>query len=268
MKNAALSNDLWRNRFRDLPEEFRAFVESRRLYPWLWHALYHTNLLSNVNWGNITGHNNWLMNSSGWRVTLHGGHGWQAESPPQATPPLDVKPLPRLGAAPINTAGALASSYLWCEVMQAVDVHMELQKRGMSHACAEAYLDGGPELTFAVWCGGRNDCASIAKIMVVLDSGEDVLPPYTGRADFPWQRTAITHWESGPIDLTPQNNAWKLATHTFKGYPAGVRRALIVLRGKDEPFWAGWYGAKFAAPELHFGGSRWSDGAEPLKGNT
>ena len=32
---------------------------------------------------------------------------------------LDVKPLPRLGAASINTAGALASSYTWCEVMQA-----------------------------------------------------------------------------------------------------------------------------------------------------
>ncbi len=29
---------------------------------------------------------------------------------------------------------------------------MELQKRGMSHGNAEAYLDGGPELTFAVWC--------------------------------------------------------------------------------------------------------------------
>ncbi len=118
-------------------------VESRRLYAWLWHALYKTNLLSNVNWGNIAGHRDWLMNSSGawfplghlaickagcllacrhwisatcayielqlhnilqpkkligsehpqsdmvmhllsgWRVTLHGGHGWQAESPPQ-----------------------------------------------------------------------------------------------------------------------------------------------------------------------------------------
>ena len=46
-------------------QDFRAYVEGRLRYPWLWHALYHTNLLSNVNWGNITGHNNWLMNSSG-----------------------------------------------------------------------------------------------------------------------------------------------------------------------------------------------------------
>lgn len=39
---------------------------------------------------------------------------------------------------------------------------------------------------------------------------------------------------------------------------AGVRRAIIVLRGKDDAFWAGHYGAKFAAPELHFGPCRWS----------
>ncbi len=89
-----------------------------------------------------------------------------------------------------------------------------------------------------------------------------------GRANFPWQRTALTHWESGPIPLEPQNNAWRLVTHTFNDYPAGVRRAIIVLKGKDHRVWAGWYGAKFAAPELHFGGSRWSDGAEPLKGST
>ena len=40
-------------------------MESRRLYPWLWHHLYETNLLTNVNWGNMAGHQNWLMNSSG-----------------------------------------------------------------------------------------------------------------------------------------------------------------------------------------------------------
>ena len=46
-------------------QEFRDLVEERRLYPWLWHALYQTNLLSNVNWGNIIGNRNWLMQSSG-----------------------------------------------------------------------------------------------------------------------------------------------------------------------------------------------------------
>jgi hypothetical protein len=46
-------------------------------------------------------------------------------------------------------------------------------------------------------------------------------------------------------------------SHTFGGYGPGVRRALVVLRGKDEQFWAGFYGSKFSAPELHFGGCRW-----------
>ena len=46
-------------------QEFTDFVESRRLYPWLWHHLYETNMLTNVNWGNMAGHQNWLMNSSG-----------------------------------------------------------------------------------------------------------------------------------------------------------------------------------------------------------
>ncbi len=78
-----------------------------------------------------------------------------------------------------------------------------------------------------------------------------------GRHDFPWERTAITHWDSGMLRLDPQDNNWKLATHTFRGYPAGIRRAIIVLKGKDEPWWAGHYGAKFAAPELHFGPCRW-----------
>ena len=78
-----------------------------------------------------------------------------------------------------------------------------------------------------------------------------------GRHDFPWERTAITYWDSGMLKLDPQDNTWKLATHTFRGYPAGIRRAIIVLKGKDEPWWAGHYGAKFAAPELHFGPCRW-----------
>jgi hypothetical protein len=46
-------------------------------------------------------------------------------------------------------------------------------------------------------------------------------PSHVGRADFPWQRTAICHWESGNVELKPQDSSWKLATHTFRGYPAG-----------------------------------------------
>ena len=34
--------------------------------------------------------------------------------------------------------------------------------------------------------------------------------------------------------------------------PRGSRRALVVLGGRDARFWAGHYGAKYAAPELTF----------------
>lgn len=34
--------------------------------------------------------------------------------------------------------------------------------------------------------------------------------------------------------------------------PPGVRRAVVLLRGSERRFWAGHYGAKFAAPALRF----------------
>ena len=38
----------------------------------------------------------------------------------------------------------------------------------------------------------------------------------------------------------------------FAGYPAGVRRALVVLRAKDNDWWAGHYGGKYSKPQLRF----------------
>lgn len=55
-----------------------------------------------------------------------------------------------------------------------------------------------------------------------------------------------------------------VATTVLKGerlgrYPAGARRAIVVLRGKDSQFWAGNYGAKFASPSLAFAGAPLGD---------
>ncbi|EIE27682.1 hypothetical protein COCSUDRAFT_64332 [Coccomyxa subellipsoidea C-169] len=256
--DVSLSPDLWRNKVNDLPQVLTDRLEARSQlsYAKIWYGLYNTNMLSNANWGNITDHRNWLMPpANGWRVTLHGGHGWQPEYPPAGLDPLNVDMLPRMGAPRTRFTGALASSYQWCEVMQPVNILLELRRRGMETEEAEQYLDSGPEITFAVWYGGRFDCPSMAEVVVVLDDGTDVLPPYTGRREFPWARSAITHWKSGSLTTQPGN--WKLSCHTFKGYSAGVRRAILVLRGKDDRFWAGHYGSKFSAPELYFGKCRW-----------
>lgn len=165
MRDAALSNDLWRNRFNDLPtvsrpdlrtplmyiraravshpslffmQEFRAFVEGRRLYPWLWHALYHTNLLSNVNWGNITGHNNWLMNSSGaplFRVLgVHSSYQQPATCP---QPTLGVCQI-RCDDPRYADGGALAHLIVGCMKSHAVPSALRMA----SHTAWRSWLAG------------------------------------------------------------------------------------------------------------------------------
>lgn len=47
-------------------------------------------------------------------------------------------------------------------------------------------------------------------------------------------------------------NTWQLLRVRVAGYPAGARRAIVMLGGKDAKFWAGHYGAKFLGPCLHF----------------
>ena len=59
------------------------------------------------------------MRAGVWKVTTHGGHGFSPEFPPvgmQSSPP---PPLPRPDGHPAQIVGALASSYMWSEIMQA-----------------------------------------------------------------------------------------------------------------------------------------------------
>ena len=94
-----------------------------------------------------------------------------------------------------------------------MDLRTELLRRGFSGEEAEAYLDAGAPLRLTVWCallpvlrlrrahrydvalvrrsghkhvllggryGGRTDCAAVADVALVVDTGEVVLPNYTG----------------------------------------------------------------------------------------
>ena len=60
---------------------------------------------------------------TGWRVTQHGGHGWQRECPALTVPGLEHLPprLPSLDQAKPEQLVALASSSRWCEIMQVGD---------------------------------------------------------------------------------------------------------------------------------------------------
>jgi len=54
-----------------------------------------------------------------WKVTTHGGHGFAPEFPPVGMPGSAPPPLPRADGHAPRIVGALASSYMWSELMQA-----------------------------------------------------------------------------------------------------------------------------------------------------
>lgn len=53
-----------------------------------------------------------------WKVTTHGGHGFTPEFPPVGMAASPPPPLPRIDGHPARIVGALASSYMWSEIMQ------------------------------------------------------------------------------------------------------------------------------------------------------
>jgi hypothetical protein len=60
-----------------------------------------------------------FMADAAWKVTLHGGQGWQCEVPPQGLDPWPYSLMPSLNGAVPGPSRALAASYSWCELMQA-----------------------------------------------------------------------------------------------------------------------------------------------------
>lgn len=61
----------------------------------------------------------WLSRAAPWKVTLHGGQGWQCEGPDLiGVEPWPHRLLPCVHAANKGPTYAIASSYSWGEVMQ------------------------------------------------------------------------------------------------------------------------------------------------------
>jgi hypothetical protein len=187
-------------------------------------------------------------------------------APPPPEPPLPPASAPPGAARP--PFGCIASSFAWCEAVQVVDLVGALVRgRGWTAAEAAAWLDAGPTLELTAWVGGRADCpgAQAAAGLVLLD-GEEVLPPYGPRID--WAGRGLAAWASG--DRTAPTGGWARLVGRVDAPRTGVategrgaRRALVFLRGRDTAFWAGHYGAKWAAPSLRFlpGGSSAADDA-------
>lgn len=150
-------------------------------------------------------------------------------------------------------AGAIASSFLWCELMQPIDLMAALSdERGFTSVEAAALLDTSPPMQFSICYGARTDCRAECEvsgwvcvglsqlcptcctmrpecgtcmartlsnvrvqILLVLDDGTQPLPLYVGRQSFSWDRDALTSWDSGP--LHPDNGAWHSISASFHG---------------------------------------------------
>lgn len=187
-----------------------------------------------------------------WRVVVHGGHGWRVEPEPEGAPPVPASPPRRAcarGAPP--PPRALASSFAWCEVLQEIDLVAPCLAAGMSPDVAAAWLDSGAVTLHASVCvAARFDCGASAAVSLHADDGAALWPHYHGRPNFDYAGRALASWSAPPLD--PPRGGWMRVTGTLR-LPPGTRRALFVLGGRDTRFWAGHYGAKFAAPCVRFG---------------
>ena len=77
---------------------------------------------------------------------------------------LDVTALIDLSAT-----GAIAASFLWCELMQPVDLVAALvSDRGFSEPEAAALLDASPSLQFSICYGARLDCRAVCEVRQLL----------------------------------------------------------------------------------------------------
>jgi hypothetical protein len=75
----------------------------------------------------------------------------------------------------------------------------------------------------------------------------DVGPVGLGIHD--WLEGSIAHDD---VAVMTENAKWTPHALHVSGYARGVRRAVVVLCGKDSQFWQGYYGPKFLAPSLRF----------------
>eukprot|EP00208_Stichococcus_sp_RCC1054_P007284 CAMPEP_0206142546 /NCGR_PEP_ID=MMETSP1473-20131121/17325_1 /ASSEMBLY_ACC=CAM_ASM_001109 /TAXON_ID=1461547 /ORGANISM="Stichococcus sp, Strain RCC1054" /LENGTH=406 /DNA_ID=CAMNT_0053537585 /DNA_START=167 /DNA_END=1387 /DNA_ORIENTATION=+ len=151
---------------------------------------------------------------------------------------------------------SVTSSHEWLALMQEVDLVGQCQSAGLSPTQAQAFLNGAPLLEFSVYVGARWDQAAQMNMLVVLDDGKRPLPNYTGGSGedmFPWEEQEGTlAFQKVVENDIPNRSNWQHWTALFQGYSAGVRRAIVVLRGRDHNSWAGHFGSKFAAPQLRF----------------
>ncbi len=167
------------------------------------------NLVSNP--GNETG------DFSGWTTSSGGGKTWAATGFQD----------PRTGSY------CFSSSYTWPNTLeQTIDLVAAGYNAGQ--------LDASPNFIYSVWVSQRGDHAGQYRLTFQLQDVGNT-PISTKYFDVSPDNDLLNN----PIALSA-GTAWHEKTHTFSGYPSGVRYAYIKIEADDATQnWGGNYGASF-----------------------
>ncbi|GAB4824075.1 hypothetical protein N2152v2_011121 [Parachlorella kessleri] len=170
-----------------------------------------------------------------------------------ASPPLPPLPLPQYAAqGPVRRpVGVLTSPNTWSSVIQIVDLHRELHRRGLPGEAVAAFLDASPRLELSVWHSGHEHGRARCEVWLALDDGTADVSNWLQAINV----NAGHHLASATTGLVACRSAeWTRVLLQLSGYPKGCRRAFVILKGEGNTAVlednVGCWGAKFAAPTL------------------
>jgi hypothetical protein len=154
---------------------------------------------------------------SGWTTSSGGGKTWAATGFQD----------PRTGSY------CFSSSYTWPNTLeQTIDLVAAGYNAGQ--------LDASPNFIYSVWVSQRGDHAGQYRLTFQLQDVGNT-PISTKYFDVSPDNDLLNN----PIALSA-GTAWHEKTHTFSGYPSGVRYAYIKIEADDATLdWGGNYGASF-----------------------
>jgi hypothetical protein len=168
--------------------------------------------------------------------------------------PLPLRPVDSLSSMLLSGRGsqrpcAIAPTRVWCEISQSVDLVRELRVRGLSLPDALSLLDGGLPMRFEVafgqtgWSTG-NRLFYECEVALLLDDGSQRVPLADAAGTL--SPSALSCAVCKP-DMQQHPRWGHVMVESPAGYPAGARRAVVVIRGRSYP---SLFGGMFAAPQL------------------
>lgn len=119
-----------------------------------------------------------------------------------------------------------------CELMQSVNLIEAAKNLGCPEDLATIMVDCGMPLQLKLLCGGGDNDDGVGQAMLLLDNGTEPLPPYHSGRIFPHNRHWLQIRDSSDFEVGA--GTWREVSLTAHDYPAGVRRATVIVRGSSK----------------------------------